>query len=251
MMLLRHLGGLGTVLLVVLALVAHQLGWADGRALGAAAAVLALVVALVGVVQLPWDLVFAASDVLARQSQARTQGLAPDDAEVAFALASRRRALVLALTLHALGAGLALAARGLVGDTLGLVMAVAFLASMGVRPIHAFYEHTRARLGRAAHDAMLPRQSALELDLALTALTQRLDDTSRAEETERGALTARIDLLDARAREDAAAWRKSAAVTDDKLERVLRELERTVEKTQQSAEVLAGIRAFVRLVRES
>ncbi|MBX7195613.1 MAG: hypothetical protein K1X94_26390, partial [Sandaracinaceae bacterium] len=64
-------------------------------------------------------------------------------------------------------------------------------------------------------------------------------------------LREQLAAIEARARGDAIASRTSAAVTDDKLERVLRELERTVEKTQQSAEVLAGIRAFVRLVRES
>jgi exonuclease VII small subunit len=57
--------------------------------------------------------------------------------------------------------------------------------------------------------------------------------------------------MEERMREDAGAWRRSVAMTDEKLERVLREFERTVEKTQQSAEVLAGIRAFVKLVRES
>lgn len=53
------------------------------------------------------------------------------------------------------------------------------------------------------------------------------------------------------AREDASAWRRAATDTDAKLDRVLRELERIVERAQQSAEVIAGIRAFVRLVRES
>jgi len=57
--------------------------------------------------------------------------------------------------------------------------------------------------------------------------------------------------LEERGREDATAWRSSVTRTDEKMDRVLRELERTVEKTQASAEVMAGIRAFVRLIRES
>ena len=49
-MLLRGLGGVGSVLVVMLALVAHQLGWVDGAVLARAGAALALVVGLVGVV---------------------------------------------------------------------------------------------------------------------------------------------------------------------------------------------------------
>jgi hypothetical protein len=255
-MLVRSLGGVGTVALVLFALVAHQLGWVDGGALGRAGAVLALVVGLVGVVRLPWDLVFEARNVLARQESSRRRGLEVDAAEVAFARASAGRALVLAVGLHALGAVLAIFARGFVGDELGLVLAVAFAASMALRPIHAFYVHTRMRLGLAAREAEVPRQDALSLAESIQSIERRLRELDETREAEPGApapdaLRDQLAVIETRARQDAGAWRKSAAVTDEKLDRVLRELERTVERTQQSAEVLAGIRAFVRLVRES
>lgn len=250
-MLVRSLGGFASVLVVSLALVAHQLGWVDGAALGRAGAVLGLVVALVGVVRLPWDLVFEARNVLARQASSTRRGLDVDAAEIAFAKASARRALVLAIVLHALGALLAFFARGLVGDELGLLLALAFLASMALRPIHAFYVHTRARLGLAAREAEVPRRDAVSLEAAITAVQAQLRVLEDARRTDGEVLREQLAAIESRARDDASAWRKSAAVTDDKLERVLRELERTVEKTQQSAEVLAGIRAFVRLVRES
>jgi hypothetical protein len=250
-MLVRSLGGVGTVALVLFALVAHQLGWVDGGALGRAGAVLALVVGLVGVVRLPWDLVFEARNVLARQESSRRRGLEVDAAEVAFARASAGRALVLAVGLHALGAVLAIFARGFVGDELGLVLAVAFAASMALRPIHAFYVHTRMRLGLAAREAEVPRQDALSLAESIQSIERRLRELDETREAARDALREQLAVIETRARQDAGAWRKSAAVTDEKLDRVLRELERTVERTQQSAEVLAGIRAFVRLVRES
>ncbi len=250
-MLVRQLGGLGTVLLVVGGLVAHQLGWVDGPSIARAGAVLALVVALVGVMRMPWDLVFEARDVLARQARSQRRNLDVDAVEIGFAKASATRALVLAIALHVIGAALAVAARGLVGDELGLVLAVAFVGSMAVRPIHSFYVHTRVRLARAARDAVVPQKDALALNEAIQDLEQRLSDMNAERETSRDALRAQLGVIEERAREDASAWRKSSNVTDEKLDRVLRELERTVEKTQQSAEVLAGIRAFVRLIRES
>lgn len=250
-MLVRSLGGVGTVGLVVLALIAHQLGWVDGPSLARAGAVLALVVALVGVVRLPWDLVFEARNVLARQARSQRRKLEVDAVEVAFAKASATRALVLAIALHVVGAALAFAARGLVGDELGLVLAIAFVGSMAVRPVHSFYVHTRVRLGMAARDAEVPQKDAVALADSLRGLEERMREMDAERETSREALRAQLSVIEERAREDASAWRKSSNVTDEKLDRVLRELERTVEKTQQSAEVLAGIRAFVRLIRES
>ena len=250
-MLLRGLGGLGSVLLVVLALVAHQLGWVEGAVLARAGAALALVVALLGVVRLPWDLVFEARGVRARQESSRRRGIAVDEAEVVFARRSEARALGLAITVHALGAVLAAAGRGVLGDELGTLLAGAVVGSMAVRPLHAFYVHTRTRLSRAARDAEVPPPDAISLEERLHATSERIAALEAEREAHREAVSERIAVLEARAREDASAWRRADAVTDDKLERVLRELERTVEKTTQSAEVLAGIRAFVRLIRES
>jgi hypothetical protein len=97
----------------------------------------------------------------------------------------------------------------------------------------------------------VPRQDALSLAESIQSIERRLRELDETREAERDALRDQLAVIETRARQDAGAWRKSAAVTDEKLDRVLRELERTVERTQQSAEVLAGIRAFVRLVRES
>lgn len=250
-MVVRGLGGLASLFVVGVALVAHQLGWVDGALLLRAAAALALVVGLVGVVRLPWDLAFQARDVLARQEAARRRGLTVEDAEVAFARRSASRALWLALALHLAGAALAFAARAILGDEVGLVLSVAFVGSMALRPVHAFYVHTRARLLAAGREAEVPRDDARSLSLAVAELRARLAALDEEREAHREAVRTQLATLEERAREDAAAWRRAATAGDEKMDRVLRELERTVERTQQSAEVLAGIRAFVRLVRES
>jgi hypothetical protein len=250
-MLVRGLGPLASLLVVGLALVAHQLGWIDGALLLRAAAALALVAGLVGIVRLPWDLVFQARDVLARQEASRRRGLVVEDAEVAFARRSASRALVLALVLHLAGGALAFAARAFVGDEVGLVLAVAFLGSMALRPVHAFYVHTRARLFAAGREAEVPRDDARSLAASVAELRGRLAALDEEREAHREAVRIQLATVEERAREDAAAWRRATAAGDEKMDRVLRELERTVERTQQSAEVLAGIRAFVRLVRES
>jgi hypothetical protein len=248
---MRNLGGLSAFLLVLLSLIAHHFGWVDGPLLLRTGAVAVLVVLLVGVVRLPWDLTFQARGALARQRAARARGQKVNDVDIAFAKASATRALWLALVLHVLGAGLAFGARAWVGDEWSAVLALAFLASMALRPIAAFYQHTRARLFAVEREADVPHADALSLAASIANLEEARLQQDEARETEREALRVQLAVMEERMREDAGAWRRSVAMTDEKLERVLREFERTVEKTQQSAEVLAGIRAFVKLVRES
>jgi len=248
---MRQLGGLSTLVLALLALMAHHFGWVDGPLLVRTGAVLVLVMLLVGVVRLPWDLTFQARSTLARQLASRARGQQVDDVDIAFAKTSATRALWLAIVLHLLGAGLAFAARTWVGTELSGILSIAFLASMALRPIAAFYQHTRARLFAADQEADMPHANAQ----SLAASMRRLEDIQRAHdeahEAEREALRLHLATIEERTREDAGAWRRSLTTTDEKLERVLREFERTVEKTQQSADVLVGIRAFVKLVRES
>ena len=248
---MRQLGGLSTFFLALLALIAHQLGWVEGPLLLRTGAVLLLVMLLVGVIRLPWDLTFQARNTLARQLASRARGQHVNDVDIAFAKTSATRSLVLAVTLHVLGAGLAFAARTWVGAELSGVLSIAFLASMAIRPVSAFYQHTRARLFAADQEADVPHANAQ----TLAASMRRLEDVQRAHdeahEVERDALRVQLTTMEERMREDAGAWRRSLTTTDEKLERVLREFERTIEKTQQSADVLVGIRAFVKLVRES
>ena len=170
---------------------------------------------------------------------------------MAFARKSSRRALALALFLHVLGAGLALGARSVLGAELGTVLAAAFLGSMGLRPVHAFYLHTRQRLLAAQRDAAVSSPDALSLAAADTRLDERITELEQELRVQQKTALTQLAAIEARSQEESSAWRRAAASTDEKLERVLREFERTVERTQQGGEVLAGIRAFVQLIRES
>ena len=246
-----RIGGWMTLLMLGLAAAAHQAGWIDGVLLGRVVAAMGFVFALITVVRLPWDLTFQARNALAQMEALRARGLVVDETEIGFARKSAKRALVLALFLHLVGAALAFAARAILGVELGVVIAVAFLGSMALRPIHAFYLHTRQRLVRAQREAAVPPPDARTLADADEELRALLDAMSRELETQREVTKGQLALIEERTVAEANAWRNSAASTDEKLERVLREFERTVDRTQQNGEVLAGIRAFVQLIRES
>jgi F0F1-type ATP synthase membrane subunit b/b' len=247
----RRLGALLSFLLVIAGLVAHQLHWLDGALLLRVAAVVALVSGLVGVVQLPWDLTFQARSTLARQRSARRRGLVVDDAEITFAERSAKRALVLAIVLHLIGAGLALAAGQLLGMELGILLSLAFIGSMALRPIHAFYRHTHERLRTARGDAEVPHADARALAEALEDLRAELRTERDARDAHRQAIEGQLAALDERTQLEAAGWRRAVTAQDQRLDRVLSDLERTVARSQEGAEVLTGIRAFVRLLKES
>lgn len=248
---IRRLGSVLTLVCVVFSLVAHQLGWVDGLLLLRIGAALGLLLGLVGVVRLPWDLTFQARNAVARQEAARRRGLDVDETELAFTKKSASRSLLLAIALHLVGAGIAMGLHSVLGAELGTLLAVAFLGSMAVRPIHAFYLHTQHRLMAAERDAEMPPADARSLAARLLELQEAQAARRLEEETAREALEGRLTVMETRTQDEARAWRRAATATDEKLDQVLRELLRTVERTQENAEVLAGIRAFVRLIRES
>ena len=232
-------------------LVAHQMGWVDGVLLGRVAAALVLVAGLIATVRLPWDLTFQARNALAQQEASRRRGLEVDEAEMVFAKKSASRSLALALTLHLVGALLTFAARPFLGSELGLVLAAAFIGSMAFRPISAFYQHTRRRLFQAQKEAAVRAPEALTLADADAQLKDEIANLHQELATHREATSNQLAVLQEQTQNEASAWRRVATATDEKVERVLREFERTIERTQQSGEVLAGVRAFVKLVRES
>jgi hypothetical protein len=237
--------------LVVFALIAHQLGWVDGALLLRVAVSACFVLLLVAIVRLPWDVMLHARSALARQQGARRRGLVVDEAELTFARRSARRALVLAITLHLSGAVLAYLARPSLGQELGWVLSVGFLGSMLLRPVEAFYRHTTERLHRSAETAEMPPADAISIRAAVESLEAALAAERAGRERDHAAVLERCGTFEAHARDEASAWRRAQTATDLKIDRVLLELERTVERTQANAEVLAGIRAFVRLIRET
>jgi len=250
-MFVRRLGASLSFLLLLGGLVAQQLHWLDGALLLRVVAVVALVSGLVGVIQLPWDLTFQARSTLARQRSAQRRGLEVDDAEIVFAERSAKRALLLAIGLHLVGAVLAIAAGGLLGIELGAILAAAFIGSMALRPIHAFYLHTHERLRAARGDAEVPHADARALSGALEDLRAELRTQRDARDAHRQAIEGQLAALEERTQLEAQGWRRAATAHDQRLDQVLHDLERTVARTQEGAEVLTGIRAFVRLLRES
>ena len=193
---------------------------------------------VLGLVKLPWDLWFAARVLVAEQTESVQRGIAIDERAQTEAKRIASRALLVAITLHVLAAAAAFGASAINGDGRGLVLAFAYLASMGLRPIQAGWIHVRGRIAALRAQALVPREDAVSL---LHEVRHR-----RVEDEARGL---RIDRLEAQLEKDSLTARQNEARLEARLDRVLVELERSAERLTEDRELVQGLRALARMLR--
>jgi hypothetical protein len=252
--------------LVVGAAVALLFAWL-GRAAGVSLSVLlsigAAVAALtwmVVLVTVPWNLYFAARQIVAEAEVSRRRGfeVRPDRAAEAGRIAGRM--LRFAIAAH-VGTALLTAVAAYVADkTAGYYVAGLFLLSTVVRPAAAYLTHLRHRLTVLGRETTHPRHDVVTLKADLA----RLDDsfkefrvqtveTGRAstEDARRTASHLKADL--ARLEDAQAADRAAARSADDDLRRTIEQMVRRIDAALDGVsdhqELLAGIRALVRMIR--
>lgn len=210
---------------------------------------LAALLALWGVVKLPWDLYFQARGVQQQQADSRARRIEVSEAEQQETAGLARRLLAVALGLHLLGAGICGAAAWASGGELGLFAAGAFLVSMLLRPTVAMVAQVRLRLMALQRRALLPPRDAMELAERLGRLEHEVEVLRAASaHPEHGleALGARQEL---QGREHARELARQNAHHQAELDRLGLEMERALEKLTTDREVIAGLRAFLQMVR--
>jgi hypothetical protein len=229
--------------------------WLTGGALSTrdtvdALAGLAVLAALWLTIKLPWDLYFAARAVQIDQAESVARGLQIADAERAETRQLVRRTLALAIGLHLAGAAACLALTAIAGGQVGLVAAGAFLASMVLRPGATVVGHMRRRLSELGRRARIPREDAVELARRVLDLEERQADLQRRVAHDITGLTALHDGLEKLdARTDSRIRTTEQRFRQD-VDRVCVEFERAIERLTSDRELLAGIRAFLALVRQ-
>lgn len=235
-------------LLVGALLLSGWLGWLDmERALELVMGAVALG-GLWLVVWLPWDLYFGARGLAAEQADGTARGIEVSEADRAEARRLAPRLLALCLSLHVGAAGgLALTA-WLTEGALGYWFAAAYLVAIGLRPLGAFYRHVSARLDALHARTRHPREDVVALRHRVETLEHEL---AALRERELPALRDRDDALEAQQSADRHEARSRLTAVDAKMDEVLLELERSVARLTRDRELLQGIRAFVRAVKEA
>jgi hypothetical protein len=236
--------------------------------IGAGAAALAWLVVLVTA---PWNLYFAARQVVAEIAAARERGINVPPERSAEATSIARRMLWFALGGHICTAAAAAVITYFAGGTVGYYVASFYLLSTGIRPAMAYYAHLRQRITALARETRYPRADVISLqgrvDAAVGTLeelqaelhrAQRgiIDDLRRAQSTLAGDIAHTRQLLttDLARLQDAQAADKAAARSRDdqlgnRIDQMVRRMEGTLDGLSDHQELLTGIRALVRMIR--
>jgi hypothetical protein len=222
---------------------------------------------LIVLVSMPWNLYFAARRVVAEMAVSRERGITVRPANDGEARRIARRMLWLAVGGHL---GTALAATAITvatGNKTGYYVAGAFLLSTAFRPAGAYLSHVRERIGVLTRESTHPREDVVTLRAELDGIQQSLeelrtgtrkgeDDLRRAEAALTDAIAHARSLLTAdfsRLRDAQEADRALARSRADDLERqvaqMVRRIEATLDGISDHGELMAGLRALVRIVR--
>ncbi len=233
---------------VVAGLVAGWLGWITmSQALDVAMGAVALA-GLWLVVWLPWDLYFAARAAIVDQDDSEERGLAVSPRDRAQAARLAPRLLAGCVALHLLGAGTLALTTWLSDGTVGYYFAGFYVLAMALRPMGALYGHLRARLDELRERARYPREDVAALRATVDEHGRLLD---RLESADLPELSASDHRLEDQLRQHADEARRREARYEAKVDQVLGELERSMARLTEDRELLQGIRAFVRVVKQS
>ncbi|RLB53549.1 MAG: hypothetical protein DRJ42_11620 [Deltaproteobacteria bacterium] len=241
---------LATLSLVAL-FVAKWFGWLDFPALLNVSVAGAGLIGLVMLVKLPWDLYMQARALVMDQRDAARREIEVAAEEQRYAQRTARRLLALCVTLHVVTAAVIGVATWASQGQLGYWFAGFYLLSTFFRPAAALYHHLALRLDELRDRTRYPREDVVSLVARFGELEQlgaRVEDKSGEDHAEALAsverLSGRVDALDREHRARTAAF-------EDQVAACLRELERTADKLTDDRDLLAGIRAFVKVVRQT
>jgi hypothetical protein len=224
---------------------------------------------LVVLTAVPWNLYFAARRTAQEIAVSRERGIAVRPGHDQEAARISRQMLRFALGAH-LGTALAAAAAAIAllsGNKAGYYIAGISLLSTAFRPAAAYFGHLRERIKVLTRESTYPRDDVATLLRRVDMMEQSADELRRqlrnaSEDLRRteSALTdgighARQVLADDlnRLRDMQAADRAAARSRDEDLERqigqMVRRIEATLDGISDHQELLAGLRALVRMVR--
>jgi hypothetical protein len=196
---------------------------------------------LVLLLTVPWNVYFQARELIREIQTSREQGLEvpPGRDEEARRIAVRMRAA--AIGAHLLSAAILTVITYFSGATVGYYFVGFYLVSTVFRPTGAWFAHLRGRLSTMLNEVRYPRDDVLDLKQRVTALEHRADT---ADEGAR-----RLGEEDRELRDLVKGCELRDHELDRRLDAVGRQFEDTISRLTDNQEVIAGIKAFLRLLR--
>ncbi|MFE6826360.1 hypothetical protein [Streptomyces sp. NPDC057690] len=239
---------LGAVTAVVAAAAALVLVYVAGAPTAVVLAVGAGVLSLLWLMlllTLPWNLYFRAHAVLAEIAVSREKGIEVSQARDAEAARIARTMLRTAIAGHVLTVAVVLCVTWATGEFTGYWFAAFFLLSTFFRPAGAYFGQLRRRLGTLLKDVTYPRDDVVEVRARVDraeAGTRALEEKAEEQYKALAELRRTVDAL-------AMSTYERAEEVDRGIAALGREFESTVNRLTDNQDIIAGVKAFLRLLR--
>ncbi|MCF2530827.1 hypothetical protein [Yinghuangia soli] len=193
----------------------------------------------------PWSLYYQARAVIHEIHLAREQGVEVPEKREAEAAALARRLKWAAIAAHVVSAGVVAVITLVSGEEIGYYFSGFYLLSTAFRPAQAYFAYLRRHLLGMLNDVKYPHENIAEVRGRLDAAEAEIAALRLQQEEQREA--------DAELRRLIEAVEVSTTARDNRLDSQLdamgRKFEDTVNRLTDNQEVIAGIKAFLRLIR--
>lgn len=200
----------------------------------------AVCLAWLGVITvLPWNLLFEARRTLHELQKAKTRGIVVTAEQEARAQRVERRMVRVSVGLHLASAALLALGSWVAQVPLGNAFAALFLLSTLFRPAVEYYRYLRGQLADLVEESKYPRVDVVKLIADVEAHGDALAARAHAHEQLEQRMTEAESRLDTR-----------LAEANRRLEQVARRFDEAIGQLTDNKEIIAGLRAFLRLVRE-
>ncbi|MFI0367877.1 hypothetical protein ACH35V_08350 [Actinomadura sp. 1N219] len=209
---------------------------------GAGALCLAWLVLLLTV---PWNVYFQAVGLLEEIRVSKERGLDVPSGSNDEARRIAARMKTAAVGAHVLSAALVAAVTYFSGADIGYYFAAFYLVSTSFRPAGAWFAHLRRRLNTMLKEVRYPRDDVLGLTERVEFLEVQAENLrATTEQLHSADLAAERSLADL-----SVTASQRAGELDRRLDAMSRQFEETVTRLTDNQEVIAGIKAFLRMLR--
>lgn len=215
-------------------------------------------VGLIFILKVPWDLHFETRSILFEMKRSVEAGIPVKPDRQKYVTWMNRLTLAVAVGAHIASAGLIAAITYFSNGQVGYYFAGFYLLSTFFRPIFEAHTFVLAKLNEIRGEVKVPREDAIKLRDDLTSIQNDLKALRERLDAVEHRLENRIVVLEEaekQARENIAELRLAIERTDmafkSRMQHLTDEVERSLTKAFDQQEIVTGLRAFARLIKEA
>ncbi|MCK5682519.1 hypothetical protein KAJ27_00295, partial [bacterium] len=232
-------------------IVSAYFGWFTGSELLSLGTGIFALGGLVAVLILPWDLYFEAKNILIDQEESIRKGIELSKEDYEYVRKKIPWLLFGCIGLHVLATIVISLVTYFSGRTIGYYFALFFLLSTGFRPVIAFYMHQKSRFAELKKRCRVPREDSIDFSNRIKELEKSLDSMKEESEQEADKGEKRFDKTQLELEQLYQKITESRRFYIEKVDRVCAEFQRSLEHLTQDKELLRGMRALVKMVKET